>query len=340
MGRAREATAGELFQLFRSGEQLTRSQICASTGLSRGTAIQRLEYLQRVGLIAPTMRAPSTGGRPAGRFAFSPGSLGLIGAQVSPQGTQVGLYDLAGQSISRTSLGPESGIPTINDLLAAGEQLAGGSKRASMRIVGMGLTGNDDDLALVGRLDLGTNTTIRSYSTFEAKAITEVARNNADAAGLLYLHVDEKVSCAFVTNDLVRWTTTDIGHSTVPHATSKECSCGSTSCLLSVADASTIPESEKDKNAVTLRRIGKNLGSSVTALISLLVPDRLVIDSPWNGSEHLLAGLREWVYGRVSAAAGQKITISYPAPFQGEDRDMAAICLIYEILSRQAIDGM
>lgn len=334
MGGVREATAGELCQLFRSGEQLTRSQICASTGLSRGTAIQRLEHLQRVGLIAPAMCAPSTGGRPAGRFAFSPSSLGVIGAHVSPQGTQVGLYDLAGQSISHTSLGPESGTPSINDLLATGEQLADASKRTSMRIVGMGLTGNDDVLALVGRLDPGTKMMIRSYSTLEAKAASEVARNNA-GAGLLYLHVGERVSCTFVTNDLVRWTTTDIGHSTVPHAASTECSCGSTSCLQSVADASTFPESEKDRYAVTLRRIGKNLGSAVTALISLLV-----IDSPWNGSEHLLAGLREWVYGRVSAAAGQKITISYPASFQGEVRDTAAICLIYEVLSRQTIDGM
>ncbi|MCO4273282.1 hypothetical protein NG701_02370 [Pseudarthrobacter sp. HLT3-5] len=222
---------------------------------------------------------------------------------------------------------------------AAGEQLAEASKRTSMRIVGIGLTGNDDVLALVGRLDPGTNMTIRSYSTLEAKAVSEVARNNnADAAGLLYLHVGERVSCAFVTNDLVRWTTTDIGHSPVPDAAWTVCSCGSNSCLQSVGDASTFPESEKDKHAVTLRRIGKNLGSAVTAIISLLVPDRLVIDSPWNGSEHLMAGLREWVYGRVSAAAGQKITISYAAPF--EVRDAAAMCLIYEILSRQTIDGM
>lgn len=282
VGGASEATAGELFQLFRSGEQLTRSQVCARTGLSRSTAMQRLEHLQSLGLIAPAIYAPSTGGRPAGRFAFSPGSLGVIGAHVSPEGTQVGLYDLAGQSISRTSLAPECGTPSIKDLSAAGEQLAEASKRTSMRIVGIGLTGNDDVLALVGHLDPGTNMTIRSYSTLEAKAVSEVARNNnADAAGLLYLHVGERVSCAFVTNDLVRWTTTDIGHSPVPDAAWTVCSCGSISCLQSVGDASTFPESEKDKRAVTLRRIGKNLGSAVTAIISLLVPDRLVIDSPW-----------------------------------------------------------
>jgi predicted NBD/HSP70 family sugar kinase len=209
-----------------------------------------------------------------------------------------------------------------------------------MRIVGIGLTGNDDVLALVGPLDPGANVTIRSYSTLEAKAVSEVASDNSDTADLLYLQVRDRVSCAFVTNDLVRWTTTDIGHSTVPHAASPACSCGSISCFQSVANASILPESEKDKHAVILRRIGKNLGSAVTALISLLLPDRLVIDSPWNGSEHLLAGLREWVYGRVSPAAAQKITISYPAPFRGEVCDAAARCLINEILSRETIDGM
>ncbi|MCO4236762.1 hypothetical protein NG702_04865 [Pseudarthrobacter sp. MDT3-28] len=252
----------------------------------------------------------------------------------------MGLYDLAGQSISQTSLGPEGVTPSIKDLSATGAQMAGALKRTSMRIVGMGLTGNDDVLAMMGRHDPGTNMTIRSYSNVEAKAVREAASNYAEGVSLLYLHIGERVSGAFVTNDLVRWTTTDIGHPAVPYAASTECSCGSTSCLQCIADASTYPKSEREKHAVALRRIGKNLGSGATALISLLVPDRLVIDSPWNGSEHLLAGLREWVYGRVSAAAAQGIIISYPAPFQGEAPDTAASCLIYEILSRQTIDGM
>jgi predicted NBD/HSP70 family sugar kinase len=119
---SRLATTGEVFQLIRSGEAVTRADIGRLTGLSRPAVAHRAAELLQRGLIVEDAEGPSTGGRPPVRLRFNTtGGLVLV-ASLGASRTQIAICDLAGQALVRTDLdidveeGPDVVLPLVMDM--------------------------------------------------------------------------------------------------------------------------------------------------------------------------------------------------------------------------------
>lgn len=93
--------ASELFQLLRTGEPMTRSELTDTTGLSRTTVGSRVDQLVQAGLaIAVDEPAPS-GGRPSTQFSFNPLGRVVLAFDIRSDHTAVAVTDLRGAVLQR-----------------------------------------------------------------------------------------------------------------------------------------------------------------------------------------------------------------------------------------------
>ncbi|TQS19383.1 ROK family transcriptional regulator [Microbispora hainanensis] len=118
---SRLATTGEVLQLIRSGEAVTRADIGRVTGLSRPAVAHRVSDLLQRGLIVEDAEGPSTGGRPPMRLRFATSGGVVPVASLGARRTQIALCDLAGEVLHRTDLdidveeGPGVVLPLLMD---------------------------------------------------------------------------------------------------------------------------------------------------------------------------------------------------------------------------------
>ncbi|GII57214.1 sugar kinase [Planotetraspora thailandica] len=118
---SRLATTGEIFQLIRSGEAVTRADIGRVTGLSRPAVALRIAALRDRGLIVEDAEGPSTGGRPPLRLRFDAAGGVVPVASLGATRTQIAICDLAGEVLLRTDLdidveeGPDVVLPLLMD---------------------------------------------------------------------------------------------------------------------------------------------------------------------------------------------------------------------------------
>src|SRR5690348_12053592 len=118
---SRLATPGEVLQLIRSGEAVTRADIGRVTGLSRPAVAHRVADLLQRGLIVEDAEGPSTGGRPPVRLRFATSGGVVPVASLGARRTQIALCDLAGEVLQRTDLdidveeGPGVVLPLLMD---------------------------------------------------------------------------------------------------------------------------------------------------------------------------------------------------------------------------------
>ncbi|MEZ0073121.1 ROK family protein [Planotetraspora sp. GP83] len=117
----RLATTGEVLQLIRSGEALTRADIGRVTGLSRPAVALRVSELLQRGLIVEDAEGPSTGGRPPVRLRFNTAGGVVLVASLGASRTQIAICDLTGEVLLRTDLdidveeGPDVVLPLVMD---------------------------------------------------------------------------------------------------------------------------------------------------------------------------------------------------------------------------------
>jgi predicted NBD/HSP70 family sugar kinase len=141
--RARAAT--DLFgilTMFRAGQSLTRAEVRRASGLARATANQRLDALIAAGLVVAAETGPSTGGRPAGLFAFNRSRGVLLVADIGATAMRMALCDLGGtvltevQQASDVSDGPTSVLKVVSDQFA---KLLADTGHTARDVLGLGL---------------------------------------------------------------------------------------------------------------------------------------------------------------------------------------------------------
>jgi glucokinase len=122
----------------------------------------------------------------------------------------------------------------------------------------------------------------------------------------------------------------DIGHIAVPRGVGIECTCGNTGCLEAIASGPAIAralESDGIRAATStdvislvqggdlraiqaVRQAGRDLGVVLNSCVSFLNPSLIAIGgSMAQAGEHLLAGVREVVYGRSMPLATRNLRI-------------------------------
>src|SRR5690348_6295130 len=94
-GSFRLPRTGEVLDLLRRGLAETTADLATSMGVARSTVTERLEVLQRHGLVVNVGETSGSRGRPASRLAFNASAGVTLAAQVGMIGSFVAVTDLA-----------------------------------------------------------------------------------------------------------------------------------------------------------------------------------------------------------------------------------------------------
>ncbi|MDT7577199.1 MAG: hypothetical protein QOH17_3532 [Pseudonocardiales bacterium] len=95
---------GELVQLVRDREGLSRQQLITATGMSRGTLYSRLDTLMRLGLVYEAEALGATGGRRARRIRFEDRGRVVLVVDLGQTHARVAVTDLLGSELRRADL--------------------------------------------------------------------------------------------------------------------------------------------------------------------------------------------------------------------------------------------
>lgn len=131
----------DVLALFRRSPTLTRAEIQRRTGLARSTANVRIDALIAADLVVDA-GGSSTGGRPAGRFAFNRSRGLLLVADIGATGFRTAVCDLAGTVLAErrqvldVSTGPE---PILSAVAGDFATLLAHVEQPPDRVLGVGL---------------------------------------------------------------------------------------------------------------------------------------------------------------------------------------------------------
>jgi predicted NBD/HSP70 family sugar kinase len=95
---------GELVQLVRDREGLSRQQLITETGMSRGTVYSRLDTLIRLGLLYEAEALGATGGRRARRIRFEDRGRVVLVVDLGQTHARIAVTDLLGSELRRADL--------------------------------------------------------------------------------------------------------------------------------------------------------------------------------------------------------------------------------------------
>lgn len=255
----RSVRAGEVFQLIRSGRADTTSELAATMGLARSTVTERLEGLQRLGLVIPAGETAPVRGRPAGRLAFNAKAGVTLAAHVGMSGTMIAITDLAADVEWRTQIqfdvanGPDALFEILqrefnNGLVELQRSLD------DVFGIAIGLPGDIEITSAPGRSGgtahaWGDNgLAARVSAAFRAPAVVDrdvnlmaIGEHRSawpDAEVFMCLKVGTVIACGLtIGNHVVQGATGlvgEIGHTKLPGAQAP-CACGSRGCLNTVA---------------------------------------------------------------------------------------------------------
>ena len=138
----RKDASQSIYDLIRRGQARTQREIEALTGLSRGTATQRLNDLLAAALVIEADPIPSEGGRPARGFAVNPSYRNVIGVDIGERLARAALFDLGGTLLDEELFevdlrrGPEQVLGQITEVASRLRR----SPKRSAEVAALGLS--------------------------------------------------------------------------------------------------------------------------------------------------------------------------------------------------------
>ena len=278
--RLAAASAGQLLELVRRRGGLSRQQLLAETGMSRGTLYGRLDALHRHGFVYEAESLGVTGGRRARRVRFDDRGRVLLTIDLGQTRARVSVTDLDGAEQRHDTLAlpaaDRAAAAVLDPVLARAERLlAGGGER----LVGVGV-------GAPAAVDPGSGAIVRATrpgwspdTVLDAVAarwpLPTVVENDARAAALgecrdagetlVYVKVATGLGCGIVVGGEVlrgaRGLAGDIGHVRVapldPAVPAPVCRCGRAGCLAAYSSGRAL-----------LQRVGGRGIRSIGALVA------------------------------------------------------------------------
>jgi predicted NBD/HSP70 family sugar kinase len=194
-------------------------------------------------------------------------------------------------------------------------------------------------------------------------ALGEHSVRGGDERELMFIKAGTGVGCGIISGGQIlrghEGAAGDIGHIRVAGFDEVLCHCGNTGCLEALAGGGAIAaelrrkgfevHNSSDVVALTLagevaavqlvRRSGRLLGEVLSAAVNLLNPGVIVLGGDLALTEHhLMAGLREGVYGRSTPLATRDLRIASSDLGQNVGVVGAAVLVLEHILSVESID--
>lgn len=305
---------GHLLELIRSTGGLSRQQLLAATGMSRATLYERLESLLRRGFIYEAESLEATGGRRSRKIRFDDRGRVVLTIALGQTHATVAVTDTRGNTLrSVTSAQDIGGAPgsVLTPLIETGKTLLG--QGAGEFLVGVGVSLPTTVEAETGYVAHAT--TIPGWpKDAVARAVSEawdvpfVVENDARAAALgervsdsetvVYVKVGTGIGCGIVVEGSIlrgaRGAAGDIGHIRMAED-GPLCRCGRHGCLAAFSSGRAIAErvgglglsglqdlsdaarAGDPDVAPILTSAARVLGQALSATITTLNPDRLVI---------------------------------------------------------------
>jgi predicted NBD/HSP70 family sugar kinase len=329
---------GELLHLVRARKGLSRQQLMAETGMSRGTLYSRLDTLARLGLVYDAEPLGATGGRRARRIRFEDRGRVALVVDLGQTHARVAVTDLLGSEQRRADLplhiadGAEAVLGAVLD--HAEKLVAAGSEE---RLVGVGVGVPASVEPETGRLlHASAMPGWSGGSVVEAVrarfAVPLVVENDARAGALgefrsddetlVYLKIATGIGCGIVVRgEPLRGAgglAGAIGHVRMgpPGAPGPRCRCGRTCCLAAHSSglallerlgrnslAAVVAAADEPEVAAALADAADILGVALAPTVATLNPHRLVLGGPLGALPVVVDRVRD----RVRAAAPEQL---------------------------------
>jgi predicted NBD/HSP70 family sugar kinase len=327
---------GHLLALVRRREGLSRQQLIAETGLSRGTLYERLDTLARLGLVHEAESLGATGGRRPRAIRFSDRGRIVLAVDLGQSHARISVTDLLGTEQRRAEVavrlddGAEAVLGAVLD--HAGTLLAAGSGEI-LAGIGFGVPAAvDPDGRVLHAPTMPGWPADAVVATAGARfGLPVVVENDAHAGAvgerrtedetLVYVKVATGVGCGIVVGGAVlrgaRGAAGDLGHVRVPGVRrERACRCGRTGCLAahssgralagrlglgSVADL--VAAAGEPEVRAALVEAADVLGAALATAVSTINPHRLVLGGALGMLPVVVERVRAQVEGTVQGRA-------------------------------------
>ena len=254
-------SAGDLFDLVRTGAAGSRSDLRRLSGLSRTAVTARVAALADAGLVVLGEDQPSTGGRPATGVMLNAHAGVVLAAAVGRSRTQVAVFDLAGRELAAASLdhaqgtGPEEVLPpavrrlaelgaevSATRVFAVGVSLPGTVDPARGVSIDSPVMGGWDEVALApyfAEVEAFAEAPLFVGNDADVLARSERMGHAQDHSDLLVVKASTGLGLGIIAEGRVvsghRGAAGEIGHTKVDDAAGLPCRCGDTGCLETLA---------------------------------------------------------------------------------------------------------
>jgi len=254
-------SAGELLQLFRSGEVATRSQLQQATGLARSTLTYRVDALLGAGYLTEDGSVPDPRrGRPSTRLRVNDQATTVLVADLGATHGRLAVSTAAGDVLTETVIessidkGPSTVLATVTAELDTLLRRSG-RPADTLRGVGLGVPGpvnwHTGRIARSISMPGWDNYPVRDHLT-SYYAVPAVVDNDANLLGLgeqrriypaahlvLFVKVGTGIGASMIVDgELLRGSASaegDIGHAKIIGVEETCSSCGARGCLAATA---------------------------------------------------------------------------------------------------------
>jgi predicted NBD/HSP70 family sugar kinase len=281
-------SAGELFQLIRSGRARTLTDLVLLTGFARSTVFQRTELLLKKKLIVKSSEGVSTGGRPPVVFSFNATAGVALIADLGATHSRLAVVDLSGTPLAelRDDLniadGPDAVLRwvierfeemlaqlkrTKADVWGVGVGVPGPVEFAAGRTVSPPIMPGWDGVPIASPLQAHFSAPVLIDNDVNLMALGEHSANWPQERDVLFIKVGTGIGCGIISEGRLhrgaQGAAGDIGHIRV--ATEETlCHCGNAGCLEAVASGGAIAlklsengfETHHSRDVVALVRAG------------------------------------------------------------------------------------
>lgn len=376
------ATAGELLDLLRTGRAATRSDLRRITGLSRTAVVSRVDALVGSGLVVPGGELASTGGRPPGSVIFDHSAGMVAAAAIGRSRSQVALFDLAGTQLGAAAVEHDVGaeanavMPNVARRLSAlrddhpGPVFGVGASIPGSVDPERGVSVDSPVMAGWDGVDLGpflaqiTDAPLFVGNDADVLARSERLGHAAKHRNLIVVKASTGLGLGILADGRIvsgcLGGAGEIGHTKVDAADGRQCRCGDTGCLETLAGGwALVARLQETGQAVDhvrdlvaraldgdaaakqlLRESGRRLGEVLAVAINLLNPEAVVLGGDMAAAfDVYAAGVRESVYARASALATRELNF-LPATF-GDRAGLVgcASMALDQVLSPASVDA-
>jgi len=338
--------------LIVDGTVSSRAELRAHLGISASTASSLVRRLLDTGTIREVVDGPSTGGRRAARLEVVRNDAAWLVAELGGGHLRLGI-STARETLLRVretrvdiSDGPAATIFALREsldalvadlpdlrVLSAAIALPGPVSSLTGELIAPARMPGWHGTRVVDELEEALGIPVQVENDARAGALGEFIAREEAIPDLIYVKAGTGIGAGLISRgQLVHGgagVAGDITHVPVPGAEGRQCSCGRTGCLETVAsgaairreligqgldissigDVTGLAQTFQPDATTAVRRSGKQLGTALSSLVNFLNPSAVVLGGALSGVDAYVAAVRSAIYDSSLAMTTQQLLI-------------------------------